>query len=131
MKKILLVILSGILFAACYDKDDANEFSGRGARLSAERYYHFLCDSDYHSFVDGMYDRDRMDSVAYTQMCDLMAQYLDSEKRMRGGLSGVTATKDSLQDSVAFVFMNVQFGDSTYEQIMTTLVYSKGRWYIR
>ena len=72
-----------------------------------------------------------MDSSKYCQYVDLMEQFLQEEKELRGGILGAKAERDTMVDTVSMVYLNVQFGDSTCEEIVLPVVYTRGRWWIR
>jgi hypothetical protein len=60
-----------------------------------------------------------------------MEQFLQEEKELRGGILAAKAERDTMVDSVSMVSLNVQFGDSTREEIVLPVVYTRGRWWIR
>ena len=72
-----------------------------------------------------------MDSSKYVQYVDLVAQFLHEEKQLRGGILSAKAINETMEDTMATVFLNVHFVDSTREQVMLPLVYTRGRWWIK
>ena len=107
------------------------DFSSSGARCAAEYFYSLLANGQGKDYVDNMQEASSMDSCKYVQFVDLMNQFLHEEKELRGGILHAKANRDTIADSVSMVFLDVQFGDSTREEIMLPVVYTRGRWWIR
>jgi hypothetical protein len=72
-----------------------------------------------------------MDTAKYSQFVDLMEQFLHEEKELRGGILSAKAERDTIVDTISMVYLNVHFGDSTREEIILPVVYTRGRWWIR
>ncbi|HBE55409.1 MAG TPA: hypothetical protein DDW22_05205 [Prevotellaceae bacterium] len=64
------------------------------------------------------------------QLVDMVAQHAD-EMKGKGGMAKAVATRDSLMDSIAYVFLDVTFGDSTMEQVGVKMVREGGEWKMR
>lgn len=131
MKKAAYTILATILLFSCSERNELSEFSSSGARGAAEYFYELLSMGKGQAYVDNMQETASMDSCKYAQFVDLMEQFLHEEKELRGGILSAKANRDTMLDSAAMVFMDVQFGDSTVEEIMLPVVYTRGRWWIR
>lgn len=132
MKKAAYAIMATILLFSCSQSSkDLTDFSSSGARSAAEYFYELLIKGQGQAYVDNMQETASMDSSKYTQFVDLMEQFLHEERELRGGILGARATRDTMVDTVSMVFLDVQFGDSTQEDIMLPLVYTRGRWWIR
>ena len=97
--------------------------------MAAERYYDYLLNEDYDSYVSGFLGADSMPQELRTQMVDLMAQYMAEQKSK--GLYDVVATSEELHDSTAYVFLEMQYADSISEQIAIPLVFHDKRWQLR
>lgn len=119
------MLLLGVV--AC--SSDKDEFSRKGVRMAAERYYDYLLNEDYDSYVSGFLGADSMPQELRTQMVDLMAQYMAEQKSK--GLYDVVATSEELHDSTAYVFLEMQYADSISEQIAIPLVFHDKRWQLR
>lgn len=113
--------------AAC--SSDKDELSRSGARKAAERYYDYLLQDDYESYVNGFLGADSMPQELRSQMVDLMVQYMADQKSK--GLCDVVATEAELQDSNAYVFLEMLYADSLREQIGVPVVFHDGRWQLR
>lgn len=131
MKKAAYTILATILLFSCSERNELSEFSSSGARGAAEYFYELLSMGKGQAYVDNMQETASMDSCKYAQFVDLMEQFLHEEKELRGGILSAKANRDTMLDSAAMVFMDVQFGDSTVEEIMLPVVYTRGCWWIR
>lgn len=131
MKKLACVFISVLSVLSCSKGRDLADFSSSGAEGAAEYFYGMLANGQAQSYVDNIQDASAMDSCKYAQFVDLMEQFLHEEKELRGGILSATATRDTISDSAAVVFMDVLFGDSTCEEVMLPLVYTRGRWWIK
>lgn len=132
MKKTAMGMIALFILMACSGGTDLSEAGSAGARRAAEYFYSLLAEGNGQAYVDNMQEAAEMDSSKYGQFVDLMEQYLYEEKQLRGGILGAKATRETMQDdSIAWVFMDVQFGDSTSEEIFVPLVYTRGRWWLR
>lgn len=131
MKKFAYVFLSIMLLLACSKGKDLSNFSSNGARGAAEYFYSLLAKGKSQDYVDNMQESASMDSSRYVQYVDLVAQFLHEEKQLRGGILNAEASNDAIEDTMATVFLNVHFVDSTREQVMLPLVYTRGRWWVK
>ena len=132
MKKAAYIILMLTCLFSCSEvANNLTEFSSAGARWAAEYFYSLLANGQGQVYVDNMQEASSMDSCKYVQFVDLMDQFLHEENELRGGIVHARANKDTIVDSVSMVFLDVQFGDSTREEIMLPIVYTRGRWWIR
>ena len=62
-----------------------------------------------------------------SQMVDLMAQFM-AQQSVNRGLLRVTATSDTIQDSTAYVYLDILYGDSVSEQVGMPLQFVGDRW---
>lgn len=132
MKRTTLYIILLLLAVAGCDRHGLLKDPGAdGARYAAEHFYDMLARGCAHEYVDNMHEAYAMDSCKHAQFVDMMEQFLHEERLSNGGILSAKATRDTMSDSVAMVFMDVQFADSTCEEIMLPLVYTEGRWWIR
>lgn len=132
MKRTTLYIILLLLTAiACTRHDGLTDHTSAGARHAAELFYDILGRGQAAEYVENMHEAALMDSSKRAQFEDMMEQFLYEERQANGGILSARATRDTMADTVAMVFMDVQFADSTREEIMLPLVYSRGRWWIR
>lgn len=132
MKKAAYILTSLLLLFSCAEERNVlADFSSQGSREAAEHFYGLLAEGQAQAYVDNMQETASMDSSKYCQYVDLMEQFLQEEKELRGGILGAKAERDTMVDSVSMVYLDVLFGDSTREEIVLPVVYTRGRWWIR
>jgi hypothetical protein len=132
MKKAAYILTSLLLLFSCAEERNVlADFSSQGSREAAEHFYGLLAEGQAQAYVDNMQETASMDSSKYCQYVDLMEQFLQEEKELRGGILGAKAERDTMVDTVSMVYLDVQFGDSTREEIVLPVVYTRGRWWIR
>lgn len=134
LRKSAYVVMASLflLMAACSGRRDLSAKGAEGARGAAEYFYELLSKGETRKYVDNMSGVAAMDSSKYRQFVDLMDQFLQEEKELRGGILSATACREQMvEDTLAMVFLNVSFGDSTREEVMLPVVYTGGRWWIR
>ena len=97
------------------------------AQKAAVKYYTMLVKGNYKGFVSGYADSEDMPQDYRQEMIDLMKQFM-AEGEMPN-LRKVTALSDSLgEDSTAYVMLQLQYGDSTLEQIELPLILTEKGW---
>ena len=131
VRKIIYMFIAMLFFVACGNEHDISEPGASGARKAAEYFYDLLAKGNGKAYVDNMQEAVEMDSCKYVQYVALMEQFLFEEQNLRGGILSSKATKDSLQDTMAIVYLDVLFGDSTREEVVLPVVYTYGRWWIK
>lgn len=131
IRKNALLFASVALLAACGGGVDLSEKGSNGACGAAEYFYSLLSKGDGVAYVENMQEAYEMDSCMHVQFVALMDQFLYEEKHLRGGILSAKASSDSLIDSVAYVSLDVLFGDSTREEVILPVVYTCGRWWVK
>ena len=115
-----------VLLFAC----SGGHFTHKAARKSAEKYYTMLIKGNYKGFVSGYAGAEDWPEDYRSQLVDATAQFM-TKNDMRQ-LKSVKAISDSLlEDSTAFVMLQLNFNDSTSEQIELPLVLQKEEWKMR
>ena len=105
----------------------SGQFSHEAARKAAEKHYSKLIRGDYKGFVKGYAGAEEWPADFRSQLADATAQFMAKDD-MRS-LMEVKAISDSLgDDSTAYVMLQLQFSDSTSEQIELPLVLQKEGW---
>jgi len=118
-----VVFLLVLLLVAC----SRGLMTHEAAREAAEQYYTMLIKGDYKGFVNGYANAESLPEDYRSQLVDATAQFMAGDN-MRS-LCSVTALSDSLsEDSTAFVKLQLQFTDSTTEQIELPLVLKEDGW---
>jgi hypothetical protein len=96
-------------------------------REAAESYYSMLIKGNYKGFVNGYADAESLPADFRSQLVDATAQFMAKDD-MRS-LMNVSAISDSLaEDSTAVVMLQLQFSDSTSEQIEVPLILQEDGW---
>lgn len=126
MHKLLYLIttLTLLAFIAC-SKD-------KSACDAAEKYYGYLIKGDVERYVRSLHNYDELDEAYRSQLCDMFAQYLERERQLRKGIVAAKAVRDSLIDSLqSLVFVEIEFGDSTREQVILPLLRTEKGWKLK
>ena len=134
---IFFYLLLSTFFVAC----SGSNYSHEAAREAAEEFYSMLIKGNYKGFVEGYADAENMPEDFRRQLVDATAQFSDAlaprcapnarsmAKDDMRSLVSVEAISDSLlEDSTAYVMLQLNFSDSTNEQIELPLVLMKEGW---
>lgn len=123
-----LAVVAGCMLvcAACRHEESDHAV----VQAAAQQYYGLLLAGDYEGFVSATAGTDSLPASYRAQMVDMVAQHM-AALQDKGGMVRAVATRDSLLDSVAYVFLDVTFGDSTVEQVGLKMVREGGRWKMR
>ena len=115
--------LWSVVLLAC----SRGQFTHEAAQKAAVKYYTMLINGNYEAFVDGYaYNKDMPENYR-SQMIDLVKQFM-AEGNMPN-LRSVEALNDSLcEDSTACVMLQLEYADSTFEQIELPLVLKEDGW---
>ena len=112
-----------LLLLAC----SRGQFSHKAARKAAEKYYTMLIKGNYKGFVKGYAYSEDLPEDFRSQLVDMTAQFMTKDDMRR--LKSVKAISDSLlEDSTAYVMLQLNFSDSTSEQIELPLILMKEGW---
>lgn len=129
MKKLIL-IFAAIAIVGCGNK--RQELTHEGARTAAEHFYSMLINGDSEAYVYGLAGMAHSDSLTRAEMIDVVSQFVKRELDAHQGIVSAVAVRDTIYaDSLAQVFMNIAYGDSTTEHTMIPLVYTGGEWKMR
>ena len=126
MKKAVVCCLLSVVCFAC----SRGQYSHEAARKAAEQYYTMLIKGNYKGFVDGYAGAEDWPEDYRSQLVDATAQFMTKHDMRQ--LKSVKAISDSLlEDSTAYVMLQLNFNDSTSEQIELPLVLQKEEWKMR
>ena len=118
---LLLFAICPWLMAGC-----SRLSSDEAAQQAAVDYYTMLIQGRYEEFVGGYAAADSLPADYRSQLVDAVAQTMAADPMQ--SLCGVTATDLSRTDSTACVLLQLQFADSTKEQILLPLVLMEEGW---
>ena len=129
MKKFIL-LLAVAVFAACSDNN--HKLTHDGARAAAESFYAMLVHGESARYVDALSGMLDADSLTRREMVEVVTQFIRREQDAHQGIVSAVAQRDTIYaDSLAQVFIDVTYGDSTTEHVMLPLVYTRGEWKMR
>lgn len=87
-----------------------------------------LIDSCYSDFVAAI-RHDSLPEDLLQEETDMIAQFAYIQQRRHNGIKSAKASRDSLYgDSLANVFVSINFGDNTSEEVLLPLIFTNGRW---
>ena len=123
MKRSVVYSLLFVVCLAC----SRGLMTHKAVREAAESYYSMLIKGDYKGFVNGYANAESLPADFRSQLEDATAQFMANDD-MRS-LVNVSALSDSLgEDSTAFVMLQLQFSDSTTEEIELPLILQEDGW---
>ena len=123
MKKAVVCCLLSVVFLAC----SRGQMTHEAAQKAAEKYYKMLIKGNYKGFVNGYASAENMPEDFRSQLVDATAQFMTKDDMRR--LKSVKAISDSLlEDSTAYVMLQLNFSDSTSEQIELPLILMEKGW---
>ena len=131
MRRRIVMILCAVALASCGGNKE-EERTHEGARTAAERFCKMLRDGEYEAYVEGLSGALSGDSIMKKELTAVVRQYMEREQEVHGGISEATAVNDTIySDSLAQVFMDITYGDSSVEHVAMPLLYTNGRWKMR
>ena len=103
------------------------QLTHKAARKAAEKYYTMLIKGNYKGFVKGYASSEDLPEDFRSQLVDMTAQFMTKDDMRR--LKSVKAISDSLlEDSTAYVMLQLNFSDSTSEQVELPLILMQDGW---
>ena len=123
MRKVACCLLSVVVCLGC----SRGLMTHKAVQKAATDYYTLLIRGKYEKFVDGYADSESLPEDYKRELADMLKQFM-AEGNMPS-LRSVAAIGDSLlEDSTAYVMLQLNFGDSIQEQIQMPLILKKGKW---
>ncbi len=123
--KLTSIAIMLLLFASC-SSDLSKE--QRRVRKAAEKCYEYLQDGKYEKFVGEIAYADSMSEDYRSQMVDLIKEFAASEELRHGKLMKVEAIGEDIKDSLAQVYLQISYADSTSEEVGVPMVKIGKRW---
>lgn len=103
------------------------------AKEAAQEYYQALLNGDYQAFLDGRAHMDSIPDSFREQLLTAFKQFMRQQEEAHQGVVSFVPTRvedDSLLQ-VMQVFMMVNYGDSTREEIVVPMVEYQGKWMMK
>ena len=103
------------------------------AKEAAQEYYQALLNGDYQAFLDGRAHMDSIPDSFREQLLTAFKQFMHQQQEAHQGVVSFVPTRaedDSLLQ-VMQVFMMVNYGDSTREEIVVPMVEHQGKWMMK
>ena len=135
MKNRLLCfsVLSLLLFSACGMNVTPEERDKSAAKNAAKAYYIELLSGQYDRFLMGRAGMDSIPASYREQLTDSYKQFMATMEEKHGGIRSFivnNASIDSTQHLIQ-VFLVLNFGDATQEEIVVPMVNDQGVWKIK
>lgn len=127
----LLCAVAMVLATACSEADGPKPADL--AAQAAKAYYDELLHGQVEAFVDGHYQPDSIPSGYREQLIANARMYVGQQKEEHAGIRGVSiahATADTVRH-VASVFLVLNYGDHSSEQIVVPMVERHHVWYMK
>lgn len=100
----------------------------RKVRRAAERCYTYLQQGQYAEFVNEISYADSMSDEYRAEMVDVIAEFAAIEEQRHGGYINVEAIGDTIIGHQAHVYLQLQYADSTTEEIGLPMVKVGRKW---
>ena len=130
MKKTIFAIVTLVmLFAGC-SKELTPEEKAQEAALA---YYNSLLAGDYAAFLGGRANTDSLPDSYREGLLKIYQQFLVRQQEEHGGVVSIEANRACIDSTlnVMQVFMNLNFADSTKEEIVVQMIEHEGEWKMR
>ena len=103
------------------------------AALAAKGYYQHLQQGDIEHYLEGTLGYDSMPEGFKNEQRANIKMFLAQQKEAHGGIASVdvsNATADTIQ-KIVYALLNIQFADSTKEEICVPMVSRDGKWIMK
>ena len=103
------------------------------ASLAAEGYYRHLTMGEYERFLEGRVDADSLPEDYREQLVAGYKQFMELQRTAHHGIRSVQTTNARMDSTLQLmqVFLLLEYGDSTLEEIVVPMVEHDGRWRMR
>ena len=100
------------------------------ASLAAEGYYRHLTAGEYEKFLQGKAGADSLADDYREQLLVGYKQFMAGQQAAHGGIRNIRTTNVRPDSSLQLmqVFLLLEYGDSTQEEIVVPMVEHDGRW---
>lgn len=118
--KLTLLIVVTFLFVATIQSCSTDEH--KRVRRVAKDCYELLQKGKYEKFVGEIVYADSMSEDYRGQMVDLIKEFAMSQQVQHGKLVSIEAVGDTLTDSLAHVYLQLSYADSTSEEVGVPMI---------
>lgn len=103
------------------------------ASLAAEGYYRHLTAGEYELFLQGKAGADSLPESYREQLLAGYKQFMAQQQTDHQGIRGLRTTNAVMDSALQLmqVFLLLEYGDSTQEEIVVPMVEHNGRWRMR
>ena len=133
MKKLLMFIILLLSLCTVSCSHEKEEDMGQLAAIAAKGYYDELLQGKYEEFVDATYRRDSIPAVYREQLIANAKMYIGQQNVEHQGIKEVTIAnaKADTARRTAQVFLVLNYGDKSNEQIVVPMIQYQGIWKMR
>lgn len=103
------------------------------AALAAQGYYQHLQHGEVERYLEGTLGYDSMPDGFKSEQRANIKMFLAQQKEAHGYITSVevsSVTSDSIQ-KIVYAMLNIQFADSTLEEICVPMVSKDGKWMMK
>ena len=145
MRKVtsLLLCTAMALFIACGEKQTAEDPNLANASKSVKEGYEHLLAGQYEAFLDTKADADSLPEDYREQILTNYKQFLHSQQKVHGGITSMSISRaayaepregaspaDTL-DKEIYVFLLLNYADSTQEEVVVPTVRRNSTWKLK
>jgi hypothetical protein len=127
MKKAFFLAVAMTVLSACNSYQMTPE---EKAQEAAVAYYNSLLAGEYEAFLNGRATMDSIPDNYRERLLNIYKQFMLRQQEEHGGIAGIEATHAATDSTlnVMQVFLNLNFNDSTKEEIVVPMVEKDGEW---
>lgn len=132
MKRLLFCLLAACLLAGC-GRGQGERPMPQDAGATAVECYRYLQKGDAAGFVQNMALTGNDTATTRRRLEALMREYISGVNKNLQGIDSVGLSRENLKADgrAAEVFLILKFGNGESEEVNLTMLYDKGRWWVR
>ena len=117
-----------VALTSCSNSRTAEEVAQAEAMAVAQACYDRLLEGDYEGFLAFRHDIDNIPEAMRPQLADAYKMYMATEEQMHKGVKKFTTTRAQMDSTmqVMQVFMQLDYGDGTQEEVVVPMVTDEG-----
>lgn len=130
--RLYTICLLTLLLTACGSKteDGMDETSEQLAAQTARHYYNALYNGQYEEFLDGRVNAEAMPESFRQAMTDNLRHHVEKTRQAHRGVERIDEKSAEMDTTlnVMMVYLLMNYGDTTKEEIVVPMVESDGEW---